>query len=138
MTSQYSDHTRPLNRALRFGTLALGVIVVVSLAGWGYARDLPGIWGVVIGAAIGGSFVLTTALSVRLTAHSTPANTMAVVLGSWLLKIVVLIVVLVILRPLAFYDTLALFSTVVAVLVVVLAGEVWGIVTTNVTFTGSD
>lgn len=132
--SQYDDPRRPLLRAVRFGTIALAVITVISLLAWGWARDLPGIWGVLIGAAIGGGFVLMTALSVLITSATNPATTGAVVLGSWLLKIVVLIIVLVIIRDMQFYDRMALLVTLVLALIVVLATEVWGVITARVTY----
>lgn len=132
--SAYDDHTRPISRALTYGVRALVVITVLSLMGWGWQRDLPGIWGVLLGAAVGGSFVLLTALSVRLTANSDPTTAMTVILGSWLVKIVVFIIVFFVLDGLTFYDRTAFVTTVVLALIVVLATEVWGIVTTNVTF----
>ena len=118
--SEYDDPRRPLLRAVRFGSIALAILTVISLAVWGGMRDLPGIWGVLIGAAIGGGFVLMTALSVLVTSATNPATTGAVVLGSWLLKIVVLIIVLVIIRDMQFYDRMALLVTLVLALIVVL------------------
>lgn len=132
--SEFDDPRRPLLRAVRFGTIALVVITIISLAVWGGTRDLPGIWGVLIGAAIGGGFVLLTAASVLFTSSTNPATTGAVVLGSWLLKIVVLIVVLALIRDLTFYDRTALLVTTVLALVVVLATEVWGVITARVTY----
>lgn len=132
--SEYDDPRRPLLRAVRFGSIALAVITLVSLIAWGATRELPGIWGVLIGAAIGGGFVLLTALSVLLTSSTNPATTGAVVLGSWLLKIVVLLVVLFILRSMDFYDRPALLVTLVLALIVVLATEVWGVITARVTY----
>lgn len=134
---QYDDHRRPLIRATKFGALALVALTVVSLALWGYFRDLPGIWGVLLGAAIGGGFVLLTAVSVLLTANTTPATTGAVVLGGWLLKIVVLLLVMWALAGQTFYDRLAFFVTVVVALLVVLACEVWGVITAKVTYVGA-
>ena len=99
-TSSFDDPRVPLQRALRLGSIALAIITVLSLAIWGGVRGLPGIWGVVIGAAIGGGFVLITAALVLFTAKSAPSTTMAVVLGGWLLKVVLLIVVLMIIRDL--------------------------------------
>ncbi|GAB3696828.1 hypothetical protein [Corynebacterium nasicanis] len=132
--SVYDDPRRPLLRAVRFGTIALALITLVSLIAWGSLRDLPGIWGVLIGAAIGGGFVLLTAASVLLTSSTNPATTGAVVLGSWLLKIVVLLVVLFFLRGMDFYDRPALLVTTVLALVVVLATEVYGVITARVTY----
>nr|WP_304503623.1 hypothetical protein [Corynebacterium lemuris] len=121
-------------RAVRFGTIALVAITIISLAVWGGVRELPGIWGVLIGAAIGGGFVLLTAASVLFTSSTNPATTGAVVLGSWLLKIVVLIIVLALIRDLTFYDRTALLVTTVLALIIVLATEVWGVITARVTY----
>lgn len=133
-TSPYDDHRRPLLRALKYGFGALILITLVSLAAWGWARDLPGIWGVLLGASIGGGFVLLTALSVLATSNTSAATTGAIVLGGWLLKIVVLIIVLVGIRNLEFYDKYAFLVTLVLALVVVLACEVWGVITSKVTY----
>nr|WP_306428982.1 hypothetical protein [Corynebacterium sp. 76QC2CO] len=121
-------------RALKFGSVALVVITLMSLSLWGALRDLPGIWGVLIGAAIGGSFVLLTVLSVLLTANTSASTTGAVVLGSWLVKIVAVIIVFYFIRDMTFYDPIALFVTVVLALVVVLACEVYGVITAKVTY----
>nr|WP_306428418.1 MULTISPECIES: hypothetical protein [unclassified Corynebacterium] len=121
-------------RALKFGSVALVVITLMSLSIWGALRDLPGIWGVLIGAAIGGSFVLLTVLSVLLTANTSASTTGAVVLGSWLVKIVAVIIVFYFIRDMTFYDPIALFVTVVLALVVVLACEVYGVITAKVTY----
>lgn len=134
--ADFDDPQAPLKRALKLGGWALVVLTIVSLAIWGGMRDLPGIWGVLIGAAIGGGFVLLTVISVLATANTTPSTTMAVVLGSWMLKLVVLIAVLFVLRGMDFYDTAALGVTVILALIVVLGSEVWGIMTTRATYVG--
>lgn len=133
-TSQFDDPRRPLLRALRLGGVALIVITIASLALWGGMRGLPGIYGVLIGAAVGGGFVLLTVVSVLVTHNTSPTTTGAVVLGGWLLKLIVLFLILLFLRDLDFYDHVAMFVTVVLVLVAVLGCEAWGIVTSNVTY----
>lgn len=130
----YDDPKRPLLRAVKLGSWALVILTVVSLAIWGATRELPGIWGVLIGAAIGGGFVLFTALSVLFTANTSASTTLAVVLGGWLVKIVILILILAWLRSMDFYDQAALGVTTIAALVVVLATETWGVITTRVTY----
>ncbi|KXI19941.1 hypothetical protein HMPREF3227_00105 [Corynebacterium sp. CMW7794] len=125
------DPRRPLQRAVSFGWKGLVAITIVSLAIWGGVAGLPGIWGVLIGAAIGGAFVLMTAASVLFTSNTTSNTTLAVVFGGWLLKLVLLIIVMAAIRDLEFYHHVALFITVVAVLVVVLASEVWGVMTSQ-------
>ncbi|MDO4927682.1 MAG: hypothetical protein Q3976_01235 [Corynebacterium sp.] len=132
--SKYDDHRRPLQRALRYAMVATAIIAVISAAFWGGLRELPGLWGVLIGVGIGFGFAIVTVISVLATANTNSTTTGAVVLGSWLLKIVVLIIVLAVLKDMEFYDRLALFVTVAAVTVAMMASEVWAIVTTNVTY----
>ena len=135
--TEFEDQRRPLVRAVKFGALALAALTVISLVVWGLVGGAPGLWGVVIGAAIGGGFVLLTALSVLLTAGTSPSTTMAVVLGGWLLKIVLLVIVLLFIRDLDFFHRGALLTTVVLALVAVLGAEVWATVSTRTTYVSS-
>ncbi|WP_284796329.1 hypothetical protein QP896_005040 [Corynebacterium rhinophilum] len=130
----FDDPRLPLQRAVKKGATALGFFTIISLAVWGGAQGVAGLWGVLVGAALGGGFVLFTALSVLFTAHSTPSTTIAVVLGGWLIKLIVLIGVLAIIRDMDFYDTWALFLTVVVALIVTLGSEVWAVVTSRITY----
>lgn len=135
--TDFEDQRRPLVRAVKFGALALAALTVISLVVWGLVGGAPGLWGVVIGAAIGGGFVLLTALSVLLTAGTSPSTTMAVFLGGWLLKIVLLVIVLLFIRDLDFFHRGALLTTVVLALVAVLGAEVWATVSTRTTYVSS-
>jgi hypothetical protein len=128
-----SDHRRPLLNAARSGAVGLLVITVISLALWGYFRGLEGLWGVLIGAAVGGGFVLATVAVVLLTSNTSPQTTMVVTLGSWLIKIVVVLGILLVLRDMEFFDHTAMGVTVIAALVVALGAETVGIIRTNVT-----
>jgi hypothetical protein len=129
----FSDHRRPLLNAARSGAVGLLVITVVSLALWGNFRGLEGLWGVLLGAAIGGGFVLATVAVVLLTSNTSPQTTMVVTLGSWLVKIVVVLGILLVLREMDFFDHTAMGVTVIAALVVALGAETVGIIRTNVT-----
>ncbi|MCJ7859336.1 hypothetical protein [Corynebacterium kalidii] len=128
-----SDHRRPLLNAARSGAVGLLVITVISLALWGNFRGLEGLWGVLIGAAIGGGFVLATVAVVLLTSNTSPQTTMVVTLGSWLIKIVVVLCILLLLRDMDFFDHTAMGVTVIAALVVALGAETVGIIRTSVT-----
>lgn len=132
--SAYDDPRRPLLRALKFGSVALLVVTLVSLVGWGWAADLPGIWGVLIGAGIGGGFVLLTVISMLATSRTDPVTTAVVVLVGWLIKIVVMILVLWVLSGMTFYNTWALAVTIIVSLLIVLVTETWGVVTSRVTY----
>lgn len=132
--SDASDHRQPLIRALKVAGWALVALTVVSLMAWGAARDLPGIWAVLMGVAVGGGFVLATAATVLATANSTPPTTMAVVLGGWLVKVGLLAVFLMWIRGFDFYDHRAFGVTTLAALAVALAAETWGVITTRTTY----
>lgn len=131
-----TDHRRPLLRAAKTGGIGIAVITVISLMAWGGTRDIEGIWGVLIGAAIGGGFVLATVGVVLLTANTTPTNTLIVILGTWILKIVVVLGVLAALKGFDFYDHTALGVTIILALVVGLATETLGLLRTTTTYVG--
>ena len=136
--SKYDDPRIPLLAAARSGAIALAVLTVGSLLVWGGKDGMPGVWGVLLGAGIGGGFVLLTVVSVLVPAKSTPTMTGAVVMFGWLAKIVVLILILLVIRDMTFYDTMAFFVTVVLALIVTLGAEVWGMSQSNLTYvTGS-
>lgn len=132
--SEYDDPRRPLLRALKFGSVALLLVTIISLVIWGAVADLPGIWGVLIGAAIGGGFVLLTVISMLATSRTDAITTAVVVLVGWLIKIVIMILILWILSGLTFYNTWALAVTIIVSLVIVLVTETWGVVTSRVTY----
>ena len=133
-TTKVSDHRQPLIRALKVAGWALVALTVISLMAWGAARELPGIWAALMGVAVGGAFVLATAVSVLATSNSTPNTTMAVVLGGWLLKMGLLAIFLMWIRGFDFYDHRAFGVTTIAALVVALAAEAWGVLTTRTTY----
>lgn len=135
--SQYDDSRRPLAAAAKTGALALVVAIVLSLLAWGGKSGMPGVWGVLVGGAIGGGFVLVTVLLVWATAKTTPAVTGAVVMGGWLLKIIVLIAILATIDGMSFYDRSALFVTVLLAMAVTLGAEMWGMSRENLTYYGS-
>lgn len=132
--SKYDDPRIPLMAAARAGLIALGILTAISLAVWGGKEGMPGVWGVLLGAGIGGGFVLLTVVMVLFTANTSPTTTGAVVMGGWLLKIIILIGILVLIRDMEFYDTMTFFVTVVLALVVTLGAEVWGMSQSNLTY----
>ncbi|WP_295624990.1 hypothetical protein [uncultured Corynebacterium sp.] len=133
-TSKYDDPRVPLLAAAKSGAIALVVVTIGSLLVWSGMEGVPGVWGVVLGAAIGGGFVLLTVISVLATAKSTPTMTGAVVMFGWLAKIVVLILILLVLRDMTFYDPMAFFVTVVLAMMVTIGAEVWGMSQSNLTY----
>lgn len=101
--------------------LALAVFLLVLAAvsipiGW-FAAGWPGVWGAVLGVAITLTFVVSTALLGRITATQPTWVASAALLGVWLLKMVIILVVIVVVRDMDFYHPLALFGTVVAAII---------------------
>jgi hypothetical protein len=98
-----------LRQAQRDMLVLLGALTVVGVA-VGYLVDgLAGVWGALLGVGIALIFSGTTVVSVLKTANSEPTMMMAVIMGAWLAKLVVVIVVMVILRQFDFYNPMVLF-----------------------------
>jgi hypothetical protein len=125
------DQSDTLRAAVRYGVLGLLALTVLGAVIATLAAGLPGLWGALIGAALGGGFILTTALSISLTAKFPATMAGAVLLGGWLLKMLLAIVVLAVLGDMDFYSRTALAAVVVASLVLVLGAEVYGVVRTK-------
>ncbi|GAA4747994.1 hypothetical protein [Gordonia alkaliphila] len=125
------DSLAPLKNGLRYGLLGLLALTLIGLVIWWPIDGLPGVWGVLIGAGVGGSFILLTVISIMATAKMSPSITMATVMGSWFLKMVVVLVVMAVLANMDFYSKGALVSMLIGAIVAVLGSEVWGVMSTN-------
>lgn len=126
-----SAHTTGLRKAVALGAGALVVLMVASAGVWTAVDGRPGLWGALLGAAIGGAFVLLTAIVVIATARTSPQVAGAVLLGTWLLKLIVAIGAVAALKPLDFYSKRAFALTIVVAMVVVLASETIAVVRTR-------
>ncbi|WP_330183087.1 hypothetical protein OHB26_05155 [Nocardia sp. NBC_01503] len=126
-TSSTPGPDAPLRAALRYGLMGLAVLVVVSAILSSIIAGMPGLWGALIGAAIGGGFILTTAASVLFSAKIESGLQGIVILGSWVGKIVLVLAIVAILKRFDFYSPVALFLTVVGALLIVLGAETYGL-----------
>ena len=108
-----------LKRALAWGGVLAGVILVVSaVLGYVFA-GLPGLWGALIGTVMAVVFMGITAASILLANRFAGSDLFVgaffgIVLGGWLLKFVVFIVLVVVLRDASWLDTTVLFLSLVA------------------------
>ncbi|MBP2338775.1 hypothetical protein [Saccharothrix coeruleofusca] len=119
-TLDAADVTR---KALRQSLLVLvPVVVIAAVVGW-FTSGAAGVWGALLGGAIAGSFLLVTLLSVLLTVKATPVVTGGAIMGSWLLKVIIVIAALALLRDLTFYSKTVFGVVVLVSIVVVLAAE---------------
>ena len=81
-------------RALRDVVILLAVLLVLGLVVGGLLAKVPGVWGALIGWALAAVFSTTTIVAMIRTARSTPAAMAGVVMGTWLAKVLVVVVVL--------------------------------------------
>ncbi|MFM1724014.1 MULTISPECIES: hypothetical protein [Rhodococcus] len=129
-----TDPTAALRRGLRYGLLGLLALAVLGVIIASLFAGVAGLWGALIGAAVGGGFILCTMLAVLLTAKLPAVTAGAVLLGSWLLKMILAITVLAILDPLDFYNRQAMVIVIVLSLVIVLGAETYGVLKTKVPY----
>lgn len=109
--------------ALRKGLLAW-LALTVALSAIGFIRSgESGLWGAFMASVLAGSFFAVTALVAALTANLDVQYLGFAVLGSWLLKIVVLLGALFWLRGQDFYDRPIFFITLLLETVVLLVLE---------------
>lgn len=91
-------------QALRGMLVLLGVLTIVGGGlGW-WLAGTSGLWGALLGAGLVLLFSGTTVVSMLRTAHSSPQTMAAVVMGAWLAKVLVVLVVLAVLRGMDFYS----------------------------------
>lgn len=132
------DSLAPLKNGLRYGLLGLLALTLIGLVIWWPIAGLPGVWGVLVGAGVGGSFILLTVVTIMATTKLSPSVTMAAVMGSWFLKMVVVLVVMAVLANMDFYSKGALVSMLIGAIVAVLGSEVWGVMTTRTPYVEPD
>ncbi len=90
---------RPIfRRALRDCLLLLAVLLVTTpVIGW-FVSGWPGVWGALVGVALAAVFSLSTPLVMLRTLRSPMMQVTGVVMGTWLVKVVLVIVVLALVR----------------------------------------
>lgn len=91
-------------RALRDMLVLLAVLSVLGVGLGALVAGSAGVWGALIGVGLALVFSGTTVVSMLRTSGSSPQAMAGVVMGAWLAKVIVVIVVLAVLRDLEFYD----------------------------------
>ena len=111
-----------LARALVYGAiLTVGIAIVGSIVGW-LVAGTPGLVSALIGAGLTALFMGFTAGSIILAAKASKSDPSSVlffgiVLGSWLLKFVVFIAILLLLRNAPFVEPLVMFFAILAAVI---------------------
>lgn len=127
MTSPSSTHPTTVGalmaQILRRLAVATAVVTVLGVVAGLLLVGMPGLWGAVIGGAIGVIFCLTTVITMKMSEGRSPQFLAAAVLGGWLAKMAVIIVILAVIKDLTFYDRVVLVVTLVAIVLASLVIE---------------
>lgn len=107
----------------RMLVMTILVTIVGAILGW-FVSDTAGLWGAFIGGLIGLVFCATTVISMQVGEGRSPQFLATVVLGGWLVKMLVIIIVLAVLRSMTFYDKYVLAATLGGIVIGSLAIEV--------------
>ena len=113
-----------LRRALVFGAVFSAVLAVAGGIVGLLVSGTPGLVSALIGAAMAGVFLGITAASILVASKFDILAFFAIVLGSWLLKFVVFIVLAVLLRDQPWIDPTVMFVTLVVGVIGTLAIDV--------------
>ena len=106
----------------RSAALAALLAMAACVVGWLLAGG-PGLYGALVGAGLAGAFLLTTVVVMIATAKK-PQHIVTVALaGSWMAKLILTFVVLLIIRGMDFYHPRVLVLTVVALVLGMLTVE---------------
>lgn len=121
----HGDSVRLLATAmLRYGLpIGLAVIVVAAVIAVSVV-GMPGLWGALVGGAIGLFLSLLTILLMRQSADFPPMVVMAVAMGGFVVKLVVLLLMVVALRDVTALHTYSLGLTLLASIIAWAAAEV--------------
>ena len=111
-----------LTLALRYGAIFAGVVAIVAGLLGSLVAGVPGLIGGLLGAALAAVFLGITAVSMLVAGRvaqgdSTHPAFFGIVIGVWLLKLIVFIVVEVLLRSQHWFDPLVFFWTIVVVVI---------------------
>ncbi len=114
--------TPVLTRALRYGGIfALAVAVVAGVVGL-LVAGVPGLVGGLLGAAMAAVFLGLTAISMLIAGRVTKGDSTSpvffgIVIGVWLLKLIIFVIVEIVLRGQPWFNPFVFFAAVVVVVI---------------------
>lgn len=142
MTDAPDNHRRPtpvddpvravLHRILRGLLVATAVIGVVAVVVGLLVDGVTGLWGALLGVGVALAFCGTTALSMLVALHRPPSILAGIVLGSWLVKMILLIGLLAVIQDLTFYNRYVFVAVLFAVVLASLAIDVRAVLTARI------
>ncbi|WP_420110698.1 hypothetical protein [Pseudactinotalea sp.] len=122
-----------LFRTIQRRLLLLSVAVTVLGAGIGYlVAQTPGLWGALIAAGLGLVFTFTTVATLRFLVGRGPELLQIALIGSWLLKMVLVVVLMLWLRSQDFYHRGVFFVTLAVVVISAIVVEIGTVATARI------
>lgn len=122
-----SNAQRVFKKALKLSVIAMIVYAIAgALIGY-FWLGMPGLWSFVIGAVITLCFSGLTVASILIASRFDVGGFFGTVLGTWLIKLVLLIVTLFFLKDQPFIDNLAIFIALVCAIVITLSIDTWAV-----------
>lgn len=112
-----------IRTVLRRLLLVSAVIIVLAVAVGYLVAGMPGVWAALVGGALSLAFTGATAGSLYLVAGRSPELLQIVMLGGWLVKMALVILLLTWLQGQTFYHRGVLVATIVVAVVAALAVE---------------
>ncbi len=123
---------RIFERVLRELLIATAVIALLGV-GIGYlVAGTEGLYGALLGVVVALVFCGTTALSMLVALHRPLAVLAGVILGAWLVKMIVVVVLLAVIQDLTFYDKYVFAGVLFAVVLTSMAIDVRAVVTARI------
>jgi len=123
-----------IGKAARVNLLALALMLPIAMvAGYAYA-GVEGLIGAGLGVGLGFGFFLITALSVTLVSSRAPKLVEAVVLGGWLVKLLLFILIFAALRDAAWMNDVTFALSVATAALLGLAIEVFVVIRAKGTY----
>lgn len=111
--------------------LTLAAAALGAAIGFVIAR-LPGVWGALLAAALGLVFTIATVALLRFVAGRGPELLQVVLIGGWIVKMVLVVLVMLWLREQDFYHRGVFFGTLVVVVLGAVAIETWSVATAQI------
>ena len=119
--------------ALRQIVIVTIAVVVIGVAVGALTAGLPGVWGALLGGVVGIVFCLTTVVTMLRSEGRSPQYLAALVLGGWLAKMLIIIVMLAVLQNMTFYNKYVLAATLVVIVLASLVTEVRAVLSARIT-----
>lgn len=107
---------------------ALGAVVGLVVA------QLPGVWGALLAAALGLAFTFTTVALLRFVAGRGPEVLQLVLIGGWIVKMVLVVILMLWLRTQDFYDRGVFFGVLVVVVLGAVVIEIGSVATSRLPY----